>query len=84
MALFDHQVVQQRHGASKGPTVETFTQDVQTGMSSSDILRFFIVFWVAVAHFRPPQTLGLSTAKSKHSKWHLLRFLSNSPARQQH
>jgi hypothetical protein len=30
-ALSDHQVVQERQGASKGPTVETFTQDVPRG-----------------------------------------------------
>jgi hypothetical protein len=29
MALSDHQVVRQRQGASKGPTIETFTHDVR-------------------------------------------------------
>jgi hypothetical protein len=38
MALSDHQVVQWRQGASKGPTVETFTQDVPRGCCSGDAL----------------------------------------------
>jgi hypothetical protein len=31
MALSDHQVVQQGHGASKGPIVEAFTKDFPRG-----------------------------------------------------